>query len=83
MGNISETLYLHGSDGRYGKVVARHRNTEGELTTIEGPMAGRFDGQFLLCFYDEDSTVVAPTLLDPETVTWLLGELTRIERGIA
>lgn len=67
--------------GQFGDVVAQHRNSEGELATIERARAAGFEGRFLLCFYDEDSPVVAPMLLDAETVDWLTVELGEVRDG--
>lgn len=57
--------------GKFGEVVTEHRNTEGELATIETVAAGPFAGKKVLCLYDDHTPVVAPMLLDDGTESWL------------
>jgi hypothetical protein len=66
-------LHREAMPGQYGTVIASHRNSEGELATIErvDTEHPRFPGELLLCFYDEDSLIVAPMFLDTGTVAWL------------
>lgn len=63
------------SPGAIGRVVSTHRNSENELLTIEQSMAAEFDGQYVLCVYDDDTPTVAPTLLDTITARWLRDEI--------
>lgn len=67
--------YREAQPGRFGHVLSTHRNDEGELATVEQVRAGEHEGDRVLCFYDEDSPVVAPMLLDDGTRAWLLTQL--------
>ena len=62
-------ISLEAPSGRYGTVEMEHRNSEGEKTTIERITSGEFEGQALLCVYDNYTPTVAMTLLDDGLVS--------------
>lgn len=63
--------------GKLGYVDMAHRNSEGEMVTIETLTKGGYEGQQLLCLYDVDMPVVAMTLLDDGLRAALLEELSK------
>lgn len=54
-----------------GELVSSHRNSEGEMATIERVRCGEFAGQLMLCIYDDETPTVALTLLDAGLAEWL------------
>lgn len=53
-------------------MVSEHRNSEGEMATIQRVRSGPFAGRLLLVIHDDPpSTIRAPMLLDEGTRAWL------------
>lgn len=61
--------------GKIGGLISSHRNSEGELVTIERVRGGEFSDRLVLCVYDDDTSAVAPTLLDSGLHRWLTDQL--------
>lgn len=59
-------------------VTATITNTEGEKLTIEKVEHGQFAGQHVLVAHCEQTLTSVSTLLDTETVAWLLAELAKL-----
>lgn len=54
------------------ELASEHFNSQNERITIERITAGAFEGQHLLCIYDDwPGRTVAMTLLDETTRAWL------------
>jgi hypothetical protein len=71
--------FFESPPGRFGEVIAQHRNSEGELATVERVWRGEHANQLLLCLYDEATPTVAPMLLDEGTADWLWNFLATAE----
>lgn len=65
------SLMWESISGQYGTIEMEARNSQGEKTTIERLEEGPFEGQALLCIYDDDTPIVAITLLDEGLISKL------------
>ena len=66
-----------------GELISEHKNTQGELITLERVKPGnpKFAGQLLLVIHDNGHTeTAAPMLFDRSTAVWLKEAIDRVER---